>query len=34
MERGTRVVYLPWFWWPIMFVIRHLPWAIFSRLKI
>jgi decaprenylphospho-beta-D-erythro-pentofuranosid-2-ulose 2-reductase len=34
MESGAGEVYLPWFWWPIMFVIRHLPWAIFSRLKI
>jgi hypothetical protein len=34
MESGAGEVYLPWFWWPIMFVIRHLPWAIFARLKI
>jgi decaprenylphospho-beta-D-erythro-pentofuranosid-2-ulose 2-reductase len=34
MESGAGEVYLPWFWWPIMFVIRHLPWTIFSRLKI
>jgi len=34
MEHGGTEVYLPWFWWPIMFVIRHLPWAVFSRLKI
>ncbi len=34
MESGAGEVYLPWFWWPIMFVIRHLPWSIFSRLKI
>ena len=26
MESGAGEVYLPWFWWPIMFVIRHLPW--------
>lgn len=34
MERGSGEVYLPWFWWPIMFVLRHLPEAIFARLKI
>ena len=34
MERGTPEVYLPWFWWPIMFVLRHLPESIFVRLKI
>jgi decaprenylphospho-beta-D-erythro-pentofuranosid-2-ulose 2-reductase len=34
MERGAREVYLPWFWWPVMFILRHLPEAIFARLKI
>ena len=34
MEHGGAEVYLPWFWWPIMFIIRHLPEAIFVRLKI
>lgn len=34
MERGAGEVYLPWFWWPIMFVIRHLPESIFVRLRI
>ena len=34
MERGSAEVYLPWFWWPIMFVLRHLPESIFTRLKI
>jgi len=32
--RGRRVVYTPWFWWPVMMIIRHLPWFIFKRLKI
>ncbi|HEX8012217.1 MAG TPA: SDR family oxidoreductase [Casimicrobiaceae bacterium] len=31
---GRRVVYVPWFWRPIMFVIRALPGAIFDRLRI
>ena len=34
MESGGGEVYLPWFWRPIMFVIRHLPEAIFVRLKV
>jgi short-subunit dehydrogenase len=33
-RRGGGVLYTPWFWRPIMFVIRHLPRAIFHRLKI
>jgi len=34
VEKGRRVVYTPWFWWPIMAIIRHLPWFVFKRLKI
>ena len=34
VEKGRRIVYTPWFWWPIMMVIRHLPWFVFRRLKI
>src|SRR3954451_2661987 len=34
VEKGRRVVYTPWFWWPIMMIIRHLPWFVFRRLKI
>jgi len=34
VARGRRVVYTPWFWWPIMMIIRHLPWFVFRRLKI
>jgi len=34
VHRGARVVYTPWFWWPIMAVIRRLPWFVFRRLKI
>ena len=34
MENGSAEAYLPWFWRPIMFVIRHLPNFIFDRLKI
>src|SRR5208282_5160284 len=24
-DRGRTVVYTPWFWWPIMMIIRHIP---------
>lgn len=34
VQRNRRVVYTPWFWWPIMIIIRHLPWFVFKRLKI
>lgn len=38
IERAVRkrkhVVYTPWFWWPIMATIRHLPWFVFRRLKV
>lgn len=34
MERGAHEVYLPWFWWPIMFILRHLPERLFVKLKI
>lgn len=34
VKKGRRVVYTPWFWWPIMAIIRHLPWFVFKRLKI
>jgi decaprenylphospho-beta-D-erythro-pentofuranosid-2-ulose 2-reductase len=34
VSRRQRVIYTPWFWWVIMFIIRNLPWFIFKRLKI
>ncbi len=34
VAKGRRVVYTPWFWRPIMLIIRHLPWFVFKRLKI
>jgi len=33
-DRGHAVIYTPWFWWPIMIIIRHLPRFVFHRLKI
>jgi decaprenylphospho-beta-D-erythro-pentofuranosid-2-ulose 2-reductase len=34
VRHGRRVVYSPWFWRPIMAVIRRLPWFLFRRMKI
>jgi short-subunit dehydrogenase len=34
VEKGRDSIYLPWFWWGIMFIIRWLPGPIFRRLKI
>ena len=34
IDRNSDVVYLPWFWRPIMRVIREIPEAIFKRLSI
>jgi short-subunit dehydrogenase len=33
MDRGTPVVYTPWFWRPIMAIIRCVPERIFQRLR-
>lgn len=32
--KRKAVVYTPVFWWPIMFIIKHLPESIFKRLNI
>lgn len=34
MQKGKGDVYLPWFWWGIMQVIKHIPEAIFKRLSL
>jgi len=34
MIKGKEVVYLPWFWRPIMAVVRSLPEPIFKRISI
>jgi decaprenylphospho-beta-D-erythro-pentofuranosid-2-ulose 2-reductase len=34
MDCGTPVLYCPWFWRPIMWLIRALPEFVFRRLKI
>ncbi|MFC5582587.1 SDR family oxidoreductase [Rhodanobacter terrae] len=33
-DRSRSVVYLPWFWWPIMLIIRHIPEFIFKRIRL
>lgn len=34
VTRRRDVVYLPWFWAPIMLIVRHVPEAIFKRLRL
>jgi len=34
MQSGKDVVYLPWFWRPIMLVVKCVPEAIFKRLSL
>lgn len=34
IARGKDVVYVPWFWWPIMRVIRSIPRPIFKAVKL
>ena len=34
MIRGESIVYTPWFWLPIMLVIKHIPEALFKRMKL
>jgi len=34
LERKRSTVYLPWFWRPIMFVVRALPESVFIRLPL
>ncbi len=34
VEAGRDEVYLPWFWWPIMAIIRAIPECVFKRLKL
>ncbi len=34
MQRGTDVLYVPWFWWGIMFLIRNIPESIFKKMNL
>ena len=32
--RQRNTIYTPWFWWPILKIVRAVPEAIFKRLKL
>ena len=34
MDRGKAVIYTPWFWRPIMWIIRSVPETLFRRLNL
>jgi decaprenylphospho-beta-D-erythro-pentofuranosid-2-ulose 2-reductase len=34
VDRGASIIYTPWFWRPIMWLVRALPETIFRRLKL
>ena len=34
IESRRSVAYLPWFWRPIMSIIRHIPESVFKKLKL
>jgi short-subunit dehydrogenase len=34
IDKRRSVVYLPWFWQPIMLVIRHIPEFVFKKIKL
>lgn len=34
VEKRRNTAYLPWFWLPIMLIIRHIPEAIFKKMKL
>ena len=34
IDRGRGEAYVPWFWWGIMQVIRHIPEFVFRRVKL
>jgi decaprenylphospho-beta-D-erythro-pentofuranosid-2-ulose 2-reductase len=34
VAQGSRAVYAPWFWRPIMVMIRYTPWFLFKRFRV
>jgi len=34
MKHRKEVVYLPWFWRPIMLIVRNIPEPVFKRLSL
>lgn len=34
IDKRKPVAYLPWFWWGIMAIIKHIPESVFRRIKL
>ena len=34
IDQRRSVIYVPWFWWGIMLIIRHIPEFVFKKLKL
>ena len=34
VKRGANQIYVPWFWWPIMTIIKHIPEDVFKRIRL
>ena len=34
LKKGKDIVYIPWFWWSIMLIIRTIPEFLFKQLKL
>jgi len=34
MDRGTPVIYTPWFWRPVMALVRFVPESVFRRARL
>lgn len=34
VQKNKDVLYTPWFWWGIMWIIRHIPEFIFKKIKL
>ncbi len=34
MKKRKEVVYLPWYWRPVMFMLRRIPEPVFKKLSI
>ncbi|VAX10802.1 Oxidoreductase, short-chain dehydrogenase/reductase family [hydrothermal vent metagenome] len=34
IDKKRGVAYLPWFWWPIMLIIKSIPERVFKKLKL
>lgn len=33
-RKGAPTAYVPWFWWPIMTIIRLVPWPLFRKARL